>query len=53
MLHLVVAPKGTFHHWMAYRGKLGGQHKVPRLSNDRRYLDELLHFVNTSPSLQE
>ena len=36
-----VAP-GTFHAWMKARGKLGGQHKVPRLSNDRSYLDTLL-----------
>ncbi|MEO1808313.1 MAG: GH3 auxin-responsive promoter family protein, partial [Bacteroidota bacterium] len=34
-------PAGTFHRWMKKRGKLGGQHKVPRLANHRRYLDEL------------
>ena len=45
MLHLTVAPSGTFNSWMAYRGKLGGQNKVPRLSNDRRYVDELLFFI--------
>lgn len=39
---VVVAAKGTFHEWMRERGKLGGQNKVPRLSNDREYLDELL-----------
>jgi hypothetical protein len=32
---------GTFYRWMQKRGKLGGQNKIPRLSNDRRYLDEL------------
>jgi hypothetical protein len=52
-LHLVIAPDGTFHQWMAYRGKLGGQNKVPRLSNDRRYIDELLLFMSSSPSLHE
>ncbi len=31
-------PKGTFFEWMKKRGKLGGQHKVPRLANDRKYL---------------
>ncbi|HQV52197.1 MAG: GH3 auxin-responsive promoter family protein [Flavobacteriales bacterium] len=36
-----VAP-GTFYEWMKQRGKLGGQNKVPRLSNDRTYLDALL-----------
>lgn len=35
-------PKGSFHRWMKKRGKLGGQHKVPRLSNHRRYVDDIL-----------
>ena len=35
-------PKGTFHAWMRSRGKLGGQNKVPRLANDRSYLDAIL-----------
>ncbi len=38
-----VVPQGTFHAWMRSRGKLGGQNKVPRLSNDRTYLEPLLH----------
>ncbi len=37
-------PKGTFHEWMRSKGKLGGQHKVPRLSNDRDYVEEILYF---------
>lgn len=37
-----VVPTGTFYQWMASRGKIGGQNKVPRLANDRRYLDALL-----------
>ena len=32
---------GTFYKWMQKRGKLGGQNKIPRLANDRKYLDEL------------
>ena len=32
---------GTFYKWMQNRGKLGGQNKIPRLANDRKYLDEL------------
>jgi hypothetical protein len=35
-------PKGTFHNWLKQTGRLGGQHKVPRLSNSRQYLDEIL-----------
>lgn len=38
-------PQGTFYHWMKQRGKLGGQHKVPRLANSRKYLDEILAMV--------
>jgi hypothetical protein len=30
---------------MKNRGKTGGQNKIPRLSNDRRYLDELLKLI--------
>jgi hypothetical protein len=43
--HVLVAPRGTFFEWMKQRGKVGGQNKIPRLSNDRRYLDELLKLI--------
>ena len=33
--------KGTFYNWLQEKNKLGGQNKVPRLSNDRKYLEEL------------
>ena len=36
--------EGTFYGWMESRGKLGGQHKVPRLSNNREFLDDILKF---------
>ena len=36
--------KGSFAEWLRQKGKLGGQHKVPRLSNDRRYVDEILQL---------
>jgi len=38
---LKVLPEKTFYNWMKNRGKLGGQHKVPRLSNDRIFVDEI------------
>ena len=41
-LELVEARKGLFHEWLAMKGKLGGQHKVPRLSNNRSHIDEML-----------
>jgi len=34
--------KGAFAEWLRSKGKLGGQHKVPRLSNDRTMVDEIL-----------
>ncbi|MFY7900783.1 MAG: GH3 auxin-responsive promoter family protein [Chitinophagaceae bacterium] len=40
--------KQTFHRWLHSKGKLGGQHKVPRLCNDRRYIDEIIGFSNYS-----
>ena len=41
------APPGTFYEWMSRRDKLGGQNKVPRLSNDRTYLDEILPLLKS------
>ncbi len=37
-------PQGTFYQWLKGRGKLGGQNKVPRLSNSREYLEEILRI---------
>jgi len=34
-------PKGVFHEWLRINGKLGGQHKVPRLANSRSFIEEL------------
>ena len=39
---VVAAKKGIFYKWLKEKGKLGGQHKVPRLANNRIYMDELL-----------
>jgi GH3 auxin-responsive promoter len=36
---------GTFYKWMKTNKKLGGQHKIPRLSNDRIYVDDLMKMV--------
>lgn len=45
-LEMQVAPSGTFYRWMKSKGKIGGQNKVPRLSNSRQYIEELLLFIN-------
>lgn len=47
-LELVVARQGLFDDWLRQKGKLGGQHKVPRLGNDRTNIDELL-ALNSQP----
>ena len=39
--------KGVFQEWLRHKGKLGGQHKVPRLSNERKFLEEILQ-MNTA-----
>jgi hypothetical protein len=39
------APSDTFYNWMKSKGKLGGQNKVPRLANNREYLDVLLEIM--------
>jgi hypothetical protein len=44
-LRLRPVPPGTFHKWLKMKGKYGGQHKVPRLSNERSYVDEILTFL--------
>ena len=38
-------PSGTFYNWLREKNKLGGQHKVPRLSNERSFVEELLSQV--------
>jgi hypothetical protein len=43
-----VARKNLFYDWLKSKGKLGGQHKIPRLSNEREYVDELLQMNNYS-----
>ena len=43
-LEVVKARPGVFNDWLKSKGKLGGQHKVPRLSNSRRNIDEILEM---------
>jgi hypothetical protein len=41
-------PLGTFTEWLRSKGKLGGQHKVPRLSNERNIVEEILAIKNSA-----
>ena len=43
-LEIIVARPNLFHDWLDSKGKLGGQHKVPRLSNTREYIEEMLEL---------
>lgn len=42
---VLAVPRGTFYQWFQTKGKVGGQHKMPRLSNDRKYLDEIRQLI--------
>ena len=46
-LEIVEARQGLFNDWLKMKGKLGGQHKVPRLSNSREHIDVLLNLNKT------
>jgi hypothetical protein len=39
-------PSGTFYKWLREKNKLGGQNKVPRLANNREYIDEILKLIS-------
>jgi hypothetical protein len=41
-------PQGTFYGWMKYRGKLGGQNKIPRLSNNRNYIQQIYNYIENN-----
>jgi len=42
---LVVLPKGSFDQWLNKHNKMGGQHKIPRLANNRKIVEEILKMV--------
>ncbi|MEE3034702.1 MAG: GH3 auxin-responsive promoter family protein [Bacteroidota bacterium] len=46
MPKIKVAKRGLFYNWLKSKNKLGGQHKIPRLSNNRKLLDELKKIKN-------
>lgn len=47
-LEIVKARPHLFNDWLKSKGKMGGQHKVPRLSNTRKFIDEILEMQNSS-----
>ncbi len=47
-LEVINLPAGFFEAWLRDKGKLGGQHKIPKLANHRRYAEELLQRLGRS-----
>lgn len=43
---VTAVPRDTFYHWFQKKGKVGGQNKMPRLSNDRKYLEEVRELIS-------
>ena len=46
------AKNGLFYKWLKSKNKLGGQHKVPRMSNKRDFLEELLELEKSLKTLR-
>ena len=42
----------SFYEWLRQNNKLGGQHKIPRLANNRKYVDELLNLTRTEDTFK-
>ena len=42
--HVKIVKRGTFYMWLKETGKLGGQHKVPRLANHRQFIEQILEI---------
>lgn len=40
-----ILPKGSFNRWLRSKGKMGGQHKVPRLCNERKFIEEIYSIL--------
>lgn len=45
-LSVIVCKTGTFYQWLKSKQKLGGQHKIPKLCNDRRIIEEIIEINN-------
>ena len=43
---VVVGSKGVFMKWLEINNKLGGQNKIPRLSNNRNFVEKLIQLNN-------
>jgi hypothetical protein len=43
---VISLPLGTFEKWLKQQNKLGGQHKIPRLSNNRDIVEQVIQLCN-------
>ena len=48
-----VVARDTFYKWFKMKNKLGGQHKVPRLSNDRKYIEEIIQLAGVKKAASQ
>jgi hypothetical protein len=48
---VITVPNGTFYKWLKQNGKLGGQHKVPRLSNNNTLITQIQSIIENQTTL--
>jgi hypothetical protein len=46
MPHVKKIPRGTFNQWLQKKNQVGGQHKIPRLSNERKIIEDILSIIS-------
>jgi len=46
MPHVKKLPAGTFNQWLQKKNQVGGQHKIPRLSNERKIIEDILSIIS-------
>ena len=43
---IIISKKGVFLKWLKLNNKIGGQNKIPRLSNERKFIESLIELNN-------
>ena len=43
---IIISNKGVFMKWLELNNKMGGQNKIPRLSNERKFIESLIELNN-------
>ena len=45
-LEIIISKRGVFLKWLELNNKMGGQNKIPRLSNERKFIESLIELNN-------